>query len=80
MNRAETLAWIEDVMDALDQSEVIEIIEATISDGLVSDEFFETLDAETERLKAEGDHRQYDRLLEIARTVAIARQNRKENL
>ncbi|HFB52294.1 MAG TPA: hypothetical protein ENJ48_01245 [Anaerolineae bacterium] len=80
MNREETLAWIEDVLDALDQSEVIEIIEATISDGLVSDAFFETLDAETERLKAAGDHRRYDRLLEIARTVAIARQNRKENL
>ena len=80
MNREETLAWIEDVLDALDQSEVIEIIEATISDGLVSDEFFETLDAETERLKNAGDRHRYDRLLEIARTVAIARQNRKENL
>lgn len=80
MNREETLVWIEDVLDALDQSEVIEIIEATISGGHVSPEFFETLDAETERLKAEGNRRRYDRLLEIARTVAIARQNRKENL
>lgn len=80
MNHEETLAWIEDILDALDQSEIIEIIEETISDGLVSPEFFETLDAETERLKAAGDHTRYNRLLEIARTVAIARQNRKENL
>ncbi len=80
MNRAETLAWIEDVMDALDKSEVIEIIEETIAEGGVTPEFFETLDAETERLKSAGEHQRYNRLLEIARTVAIARQNRKENL
>ncbi len=80
MNREETLAWIEDVMDALDKSEVIEIIEETIADGGVTPEFFETLDTETERLKRAGDHQRYNRLLEIARTVAIARQNRKENL
>ncbi len=80
MNREETLVWIDDIMEALDNSEVIEIIEATISGGLVSPEFFETLDAETERLKESGDRIRYDRLLEIARTIAIARQNRKENL
>jgi len=80
MNREETLVWIDDIMEALDNSEVIEIIEATISGGLVSPEFFEPLDAETERLKESGDRIRYDRLLEIARTIAIARQNRKENL
>ncbi len=80
MNREETLAWIEDILGALDKFEVIEIIEETISDGLVSDEFFETLDTETERLKSLGDKSTYDQLVEIARTIAIARQNRKEHL
>jgi len=80
MNREETLTWIDDVMGALDQFEVMEIIEETIADGLVGPTFFETLDAETERLKALGDVKAYDRLLEIARTIAIVRQNRKEHL
>ena len=80
MNREQTLDWIEDVMGALDQSEQIEIIEYTISTGQVSEAFFETLDSETERLKSEGDLTGYNKLLEIARTIAIARQNRKENL
>jgi len=80
MNREETLAWIENILGALDKFEVIEIIEETISEGRVSDEFFETLDTETERLKAAGDKPVYDQLVEIARTVAIARQNRKEHL
>jgi hypothetical protein len=80
MNREETLVWIEDVMDALDHFEVMAIIEDTIVAGGVTPEFFETLDTEAERLKAEGDMKTYDRLLEIARTVAIVRQNRKENL
>lgn len=80
MNRAETLAWIEDIMGAIDQFEVMEIIRDTIASGGVSPEFFETLEAETDRLKASGDVKTYDRLLEIARTVAIVRQNRKEKL
>ncbi len=80
MNREETLAWIEDVMGALDQFEVMEIIEETIAAGEVTAEFFETIAAETERLKAAGDAQTYNRLLEIARTIAIVRQNRKENL
>ena len=80
MNREETLAWINDIMDALDQTEMIEIIKETIDSGDVSPEFFETLDTETERLKAEGDMRAYEKLQEIARTVAIVRQNRKEQL
>jgi len=80
MNREETLAWIDDVMGALDQFEVMEIIEETIAGGLVGPIFFETLDVETERPKTTGDMKKYDRLLEIARTIAIVRQNRKEHL
>ena len=80
MNREETLAWIEDIMGALDKSEMIAIINETILGGEISPAFFETLDEETERYKRKGDMGNYDRLLEIARTVAIVRQNRKENL
>lgn len=80
MNRQETLDWIEDVMDAIDQSEVIEIIQETVASGDITPEFFETLDSETERLKSVGDTKTYDQLLEIARTVAIVKQNRKERL
>lgn len=80
MNREETLVWIEDIMDALDKHEMIAIIEETIASGHVSPEFFETLDTETDRYKDEGDTSKYEQLLEIARTVAIARQNRKESL
>ena len=80
MNPEETLIWIEDILDALDQSEMIEIINETIAAGDVSTEFFETLEVETDRLKAEGDRKTYERLQEIARTVAIVRQNRKESL
>jgi hypothetical protein len=80
VNREETKAWIADIMDALDQSEMIEIINATIAAGQVNATFFETLDEETERYKSAGDRQNYDKLLEIARTVAIVRQNRKENL
>ncbi|MFQ5575994.1 MAG: hypothetical protein ACE5G8_03290 [Anaerolineae bacterium] len=80
MNREETLAWIDDVMDALDQFEVMAIIEETIAAGHITPEFFETLEAETDRLKTAGEVAAYNRLLEIARTIAIIRQNRKENL
>ncbi len=80
MNREETLAWIDHILDALDQFEVIEIINETLQEGRVSDEFFAVLDEETERYKAEGETDTHDRLHEIARTVAAIRQNRKENL
>jgi len=80
MNRAETLAWIDDVLDALDQREVMAMIKETIESDEATAEFFETLDAETERYKAEGDIEIAERLLAIARTIASVRQNRKENL
>jgi len=80
MNRQETLAWIEDVLGALDKFEMMAMIEEAIAAGDVTPEFFETLDAETERLQKAGDAQAYNRLLEIARTVAIVRHNRKENL
>ena len=80
MNREETLAWIEDILDALDQSEVIEIIKETIAADQTSAKFFETLDSEMERYKAEGDVETARRLTEIASTIASVRQNRKENL
>lgn len=80
MNRAETLDWIEDILDALDQHEVIAIINETIAADEATAEFFETLDTETERHRAEGDLETAEQLQAIARTVASVRQNRKENL
>lgn len=80
MNREETLAWIEDVLDALDQYEVMDMITETIDNGQATAEFFETVDAETERAKAAGEADRAERLHEIARTIALIRQNRKENL
>lgn len=80
MNRTETLAWIDDVLDALDQYEVIEMIKETIAADRADAEFFETLDSELERYRAEDDLKTAQRLTEIAATVASVRQNRKENL
>ena len=80
MNRDETLEWIEMVLDALDQSEVIEMIKETIATDKASAEFFATLDAESEKYKAEGDAETGQRLVRIAATVASVRQNRKEYL
>jgi len=80
MNREETLAWIEDVLDALDKFEVIEMVNELIDADQAGAEFFETLDAESERYKVKGDGKTAERLMEIARTVASVRQNRKENL
>jgi len=80
MNRAETLVWIEDVLDALDQSEVIEMIKEAIMADEATPEFFETIDAELERYKAEGDQQTANHLTRIAATIASVRQNRKENL
>ena len=80
MNKDEALEWIDMVLDALDQSEVIEIIKETIANDQASAEFFETLDQEAERYKAEGDAETSGRLTRIAATVASIRQNRKEYL
>jgi hypothetical protein len=80
MNREETLVWIEDILDALDKREVIAMIREMVDENQATGEFFETLDAETERYQAEGDTHSSERLIEIARAIASIRQNRKENL
>ncbi|MEM7031378.1 MAG: hypothetical protein AAF629_17585 [Chloroflexota bacterium] len=80
MNKEEALDWIDMVLDALDQSEVIEIIKETIAADQAGGEFFETLDQESERYKKEGDAETAERLTRIAATVASVRQNRKEYL
>lgn len=80
MNRDETLEWIDIVLDALDQTEVIEMIKETIANDQASAEFFATLDAESEKYKDEGDKETGEKLVRIAATVASVRQNRKEYL
>jgi hypothetical protein len=80
MDRAETLTWIEDVLDALDQSEIIEMINEAIVANVTTPEFFETIDSEMDRYKAAGDAQTAERLRGIAATIASVRQNRKENL
>jgi len=78
MNRQETLEWIDVVLDALDQHEVIAIIRE--SAGEFDGEFFETMNSETERYTAENDPDTAKRLTKIARAIASVRQNRAENL
>lgn len=78
MNRQETLEWIDVVLDALDQHEVIAIIRE--SAGEFDGEFFETMNSETERYAAENDPDTAKRLTKIARAIASVRQNRAENL
>jgi hypothetical protein len=78
MNREETLAWIEVVLDSLDDQEMMAIIRESADqfDG----EFFATMESETERYKANNDAATADRLHAIARAIAVVRQNRAENL
>jgi hypothetical protein len=78
MNRAETLEWIDLILDSLDQHEMMAIIRESADsfDG----EFFETINRETERYAAENDQATADRLTAIARAIAVVRQNRAENL
>jgi hypothetical protein len=78
MTRAETLEWIDLILDSLDQHEMMAIINESADqfDG----EFFETMDRETERYAAENDLATADRLRAIARAIAVVRQNRAENL
>jgi hypothetical protein len=78
MNRAETLEWIDLILDSLDQHEMMAIIRESANsfDG----EFFETINRETERYAAENDQATADRLTAIARAIAVVRQNRAENL
>ena len=78
MNRAETLEWIDLILDSLDQHEMMAIIRDSADqfDG----EFFETINRETDRYLAAGDQATADRLTAIARAIAVVRQNRAEKL
>jgi hypothetical protein len=78
MNRAETLEWIDLILDSLDQHEMMAIIRDSADqfDG----EFFETINRETERYLAASDQATADRLTAIARAIAVVRQNRAEKL
>ena len=78
MNREETLEWIDIILDSLDQHEMMAIIRE--SAGQFDGEFFETIDAETERYKAENNFETAGQLTSIARAIASVRQNRAENL
>ncbi|MBE7556544.1 MAG: hypothetical protein HS126_36290 [Anaerolineales bacterium] len=78
MNRAETLAWIDLILDSLDDHEMMAIIRESSND--FDGEFFETINSETERYAAENDQATSDRLTAIARAIAVVRKNRAENL
>lgn len=78
MNREETLNWIDLILDSLDQHEMMAIIRESAQD--FDGEFFETISSETERYAADNDQATADRLTEIARAIAVVRQNRAENL
>lgn len=78
MNREETLQWIDLILGSLDQHEMMAIIRESAQD--FDGEFFETIGSETERYAAENDQATADRLTEIARAIAVVRQNRAENL
>lgn len=78
MNRAETLEWIDLILDSLDDHEMMAIIRESAND--FDGEFFETINSETERYMAENDPATADRLTAIARAIAVVRKNRAENL
>ncbi len=78
MNRADTLAWIDLILDSLDDHEMMAIIRE--SSGDFDGEFFATINSETERYAAENDQATADRLTAIARAIAVVRKNRAENL
>lgn len=78
MNRDETLAWIDLVLDSLDDHETMAIINESSSD--FDGEFFETINSEAERYTADNDQATADRLTSIARAIAVVRKNRAENL
>ena len=78
MNKAETLEWIDLILDSLDDHEMMAIIRESAND--FDGEFFETINSETERYMAENDQATADRLTAIARAIAVVRKNRAENL
>ena len=77
MNRQETLEWIDLILDSLDQHEMMAIIRE--SRDQFEGDFFATINAETERYQAEGDEATAGRLTEIARAIAVVRQNQAED-
>jgi hypothetical protein len=78
MTRAETLEWIDLILDSLDKHEMMAIIRESLDE--FDGEFFETISSETERYTAANDSVTADRLTSIARSIAALRQNRAENL
>ena len=78
MNREETLAWIDIILDSLDNSEMMAIINESADE--FDGEFFATIDSETQRYIAANNQATADRLTAIARAIAVVRQNRAENL
>ncbi len=78
MNRAETLEWIDLILDSLDQHEMMAIIKESV--GQFDGDFFETISSETERYKVKNDTKTAEQLTTIARAIASVRQNRSENL
>ena len=78
MKRAETLEWIDLILDCLDDHEMMAIIRESAND--FDGEFLETINSETESYAAEHDQATADRLTAIARDIAVVRKNRAENL
>jgi hypothetical protein len=78
MNRSETLAWIDLILDSLYYHEMMAIIRESSND--FDGEFFETINNETDRYTAENDQATAGRLTAIARAIAVVRKNRAENL
>ena len=78
MNRAETLEWIDLIMDAIDRHDMMAMINESRDD--FDGEFFETINSEVARYDAEDNQAAAERLTEIARTIAALRQNRVERL
>ncbi len=78
MNREETLAWIDIILDTIDRQDMLAIIKESRED--FDGQFFETIDSEVQRYKAEGNQAAAERLSRVARTAAALRQNLIENL
>ncbi|MDM8527859.1 hypothetical protein QUF58_06535 [Anaerolineales bacterium HSG24] len=78
MNRAETLEWIELILDSLDNHEMMALIRESV--GQFDGQFFEVMGHEIDRHKAEGNTNTANHLESIARAIASVRQNRAENI
>jgi hypothetical protein len=78
MNKQETLAWIDLILDSLDDHETMAIIRENINN--FNGEFFATIDSESQRYAAANNQATANRLTAIARAIAAVRQNRTEKL